>query len=194
MYWYTLLTYPRSWVLLEEPLIGQPLKSFPAFHGTRRFNTVFTTAFHGSLSWALSIQSNPIHTIPSYLSKIHFDIVHPPTSWSSQWSLSFWLSNQYSICTPLHPYSCYMARPSHPSWLDYSHYTWRRVQVTKLLIMQFSPTSCLRPPVSSSLFGPNILLNTLFSNTLSLCSSLNVRDQVSHPHTTTEKIIVFFIF
>jgi hypothetical protein len=40
--------------------------------------------------------------------------------------------------------------------------------------------SYLQPPVSSSLFDPNILLNTLFSNTLSLCSSLNVRDQVSH--------------
>jgi hypothetical protein len=25
-------------------------------------------------------QINPIHTIPSYLSKIHFNIVHPPTS------------------------------------------------------------------------------------------------------------------
>jgi hypothetical protein len=31
---------------------------------------------------------------------------------------------------------------SHPSWLDHSNYTWRRVQVMKLLIMQFSPTSC----------------------------------------------------
>jgi hypothetical protein len=30
---------------------------------------------------------NPIHSIPSYPSKIHFNIVHPPTSWSSQWSL-----------------------------------------------------------------------------------------------------------
>jgi hypothetical protein len=28
-------------------------------------------------------QINPIHTIPSYLSKMHFNIVHPPTSWSS---------------------------------------------------------------------------------------------------------------
>jgi hypothetical protein len=28
-------------------------------------------------------QVNPIHTIPSYLSKINFNIVHPPTSWSS---------------------------------------------------------------------------------------------------------------
>jgi hypothetical protein len=38
--------------------------------------------------------------------------------------------------------------------------------------------------------GPNILLNTLFSDTLSSCSSLNVSDQVSHPYTTTGKIIV----
>jgi phosphate starvation-inducible membrane PsiE len=55
----------------------------------------------------------------------------------------------------------------------------------KLLIMQFSPTSCH--------FGPNILLSILFSNTLNLCSSLNVRDKVSHPYRTTGKIIVFYI-
>jgi hypothetical protein len=36
----------------------------------------------------------------------------------------------------------------------------------------------------SSLFGPN---------TPGLCSSLNVRDQVSHPYRTTGKIIVLFI-
>jgi hypothetical protein len=28
-------------------------------------------------------QIDPVHTIPSYLSKVHFNIVHPPTSWSS---------------------------------------------------------------------------------------------------------------
>jgi hypothetical protein len=32
-------------------------------------------------------QIDPIPTIPSYLSKINFNIVHPPTSWSFQWSL-----------------------------------------------------------------------------------------------------------
>jgi hypothetical protein len=47
--------------------------------------------------------------------------------------------------------------------------------------------SFLQSPVT---FGPNILLNTLFSNTLSLCSSLNVRDLVSHPYTITGKIII----
>jgi hypothetical protein len=43
-------------------------------------------------------------------------------------------------------------------------------------------------PVLSNLLGPDILLNTLFSNTLSLSSSLNVRDKVSHPYRTAGKI------
>jgi len=29
--------------------------------------------------------------------------------------------------------------------------------------------------------GPNILLSTLFTNTLNLCSSFNMKDQVSYP-------------
>jgi hypothetical protein len=48
-------------------------------------------------------QIDPIHTIPSYFPKIQFNIVHPPTSWSSQWSLSFWISHQYSICISASP-------------------------------------------------------------------------------------------
>jgi hypothetical protein len=58
----------------------------------------------------------------------------------------------------------------------------------KLLIMTFSPF-----PVPASLLGPNILLHTLVSNTLSLGSYLNVSDQVSHPYKTTGKIIVLYI-
>jgi hypothetical protein len=40
--------------------------------------------------------------------------------------------------------------------------------------------------------GPNIL-STLFLNTLSMCSSLNIRDHVSHPYRTAVKIIVSYI-
>jgi hypothetical protein len=36
----------------------------------------------------------------------------------------------------------------------------------------------LQPPIISSLFGPNILLSTLLWNTLSICSSFNIREQV----------------
>jgi len=56
--------------------------------------------------------------------------------------------------------------------------------------LSFSLCSFLHSPVTSSLLDPNILLSTLFSNTLSLISYLNVSDQVSHACKTTGKIIV----
>jgi hypothetical protein len=60
----------------------------------------------------------------------------------------------------------------------------------QFLVMQLSP-----PSLHSYLFGQNILLNTLFSNTLSLCFSLNVRGQISHPYRTIGKIICnFYVF
>jgi hypothetical protein len=44
-----------------------------------------------------------------------------------------------------------------------------------------SMCSFLMPPTISTLLSPNIHLSTLFSNTLSLWTSLNIRDQVPHP-------------
>jgi hypothetical protein len=66
-----------------------------------------------------------------------------------------------------------MPRPYHPSRLDHPNKTCWIMQVMTSLC------SLLHPPAPSSLSGPNILLSTLFSNTLSLCSSLILRDQVS---------------
>ena len=86
-----------------------------------------------------------------------------------------------------------MLRLYHSCLFDYPNDIWWELQITNLFIMQFSPLPChLVPPDS------NILLSILFSNTLSLRSSLNVSDRVSHPHKTTGKIIVphilIFIF
>jgi hypothetical protein len=69
--------------------------------------------------------------------------------------------------------------PTHLTFLDltwsFHTYIWRRVRVGNPLIMQFSRSSSyFLSPL------PNILLSTLFSNNLSLCLSLNVRNQVSH--------------
>jgi hypothetical protein len=52
--------------------------------------------------------------------------------------------------------------------------------------------SFLHSPVTLSLLGPNILLSTLFSNTLNVCSH-NLSDQVLHPCKTTGKIICLYI-
>jgi hypothetical protein len=54
--------------------------------------------------------------------------------------------------------------------------------------MKIRTVELLYSSVTSSLLGPNILLSTLFSNTLSLWSSLNVRDQVSHPYKIMKRI------
>jgi len=59
-----LLTYlltPRCRVLLEQLTGLQPVKKFPAFHGTRRFITALTSVRNLSLSWASPIQSTCPH-------------------------------------------------------------------------------------------------------------------------------------
>jgi hypothetical protein len=48
-------------------------------------------------------------------------------------------------------------------------------------------------PATSSLLGPNILLSTLFSNTLLLRTSLNISDHDPHPYKTTGKIIILYV-
>jgi hypothetical protein len=50
-----------SWALLERPLDVRPLDSFPAFHGTWRFNTEFTRALRLFLALARPIQSTSPH-------------------------------------------------------------------------------------------------------------------------------------
>ena len=47
---------PWSRVLLEKLASLQLVKKFPAFYGTRRFLTAFTSARHLALSWASPIQ------------------------------------------------------------------------------------------------------------------------------------------
>jgi hypothetical protein len=66
------LLTPWSRVLLVKLTGSQLVKQFPAFYGTRRFITAFTSAHHIFLSWARSIQSTPPH----------------PTSWRSILKLS----------------------------------------------------------------------------------------------------------
>ena len=50
---------PWSRVLLGKLIGSQLVKKVPAFYGTRRFITAFTSSRHLSLSWARSIRSIP---------------------------------------------------------------------------------------------------------------------------------------
>ena len=57
IYLFTYLLTPWSRVLLEKLTISQLLKEIPAFYGTWRFITTFTSVCHLFLSWGTSIQS-----------------------------------------------------------------------------------------------------------------------------------------
>jgi hypothetical protein len=87
-------------------------------------------------------QINPIHTTTTYLSKIFLRLFTRLRFRLPRCLYFSWLSHQYPTSIPILSYSCCMLCPSNPPSFDHSNYTWRRVQVMKLLIMQFSPTSC----------------------------------------------------
>ena len=152
----------------------------PAFYRTRRFITAFRSACHLSLSWATLIQSLPLH----------------PTSWRSILILSSHLClglpsglipsgfSTKTLYTPLFSH-IHATRPAHLILLDLITWT---ILGGEYRSPSSSLCSFLHSFVTSSLLGPNILLYTLFSNTLSLCFSLNVSDQVSHPYKTTGKL------
>ena len=90
----------------------------------------------------------------------------------------------------IHLYSSHMCYIPHPA-----HFFYLMTQTIlgeEYRSLSSSLCSFLHSPVTSSLFSPNILLSTLFSNTLSLCSSFNVSDLVSQQYKTTGKIIVLY--
>ena len=130
-------------------------------------------------------QLDPVHNPTSYFLKIHLNIILPSTSGSPKWSLSFRLPHQNPVYASPLSLMRHIPRPSHSSRFYYPDNTGWGVQIIQLPIVQRPPLPCyLVPP------RPNILLSALFSNILSLRSSLNVRDQVSHPYKTTGRITV----
>jgi hypothetical protein len=80
----TYLLTPWSRVGLEKLTGFQSVKKFPAFLGTRRFITAFTSARQLSLSWASSMQSISPH----------------PTSWRSKSHTPFSLLSSYQSISP----------------------------------------------------------------------------------------------
>ena len=97
-------------VLLEKLNGSQLVKKFPAFYGTRRSITAFTTARHLSLSWARSIRSmslNPTSWISILILSSHLRQGLP----SGLFPSGFHTKTLHT--TLLSPHTRYVPSPSH---------------------------------------------------------------------------------
>jgi hypothetical protein len=95
----------------------------------------------GPLLVPIPSQINPIYTTPSRLCRIHLNIILQPISRASWWCLYFWLSHQNPIHVPVRFMRAICPAHLIILGLTFQLHIWRRVQVTKILITQFSPVS-----------------------------------------------------
>ena len=122
---------------------------------------------------AILYQRNLVHVTPFYWFKFHLTAKYPSMFRYSYQHLSFTFSNQNQVMYFSHSAYVLYVPPLYPPWFhqskisgegtyhEFNHYT-----VFSVLFL---------------FLGPNIFRSTLFSNTLSPF----VRDQASHPCTTT---------
>ena len=99
-------------------------------------------------------QLHPVPTTPSHFLKINLNIILPSTSWSPQWSLSIRLT----LCTTL----LSSIRTTCPAYLNLIDFIKSTVLGEQYRSLSSSLCNFLHAPVTPSLLGPNILLNTLF--------------------------------
>ena len=133
-------------------------------------------------------QIYPVHALTLHFLKIHLNTILPSTPGSSKWYFSLGVSHHNPVYSSTRLRLCYMPCPSYYSQFDYPKKIGKEYRSSRSSFCSF-----LQSSLTSPLLDPHILVSTLFSNILSVRSSLSVRDQDSHSYKTTGKIIVLYI-
>lgn len=160
-------------------MVPRLVKKFTAFYGTWRF--VPCSQEPTSCPYpAYDPSHHPVSTI--------CNTVLPSMTRSSKWSLFLRFPHQTLYVFIFLCRMCHMLCQSHSLWFDQPKIFGEEFKLWSTSLHKF-----LLPLVTSSLLGPKIFLSTQLSSNLSLCSSLNVRDQLSHAHKRRMKIRVLYI-
>ena len=130
-------------------------------------------------------QLHPVHTPTCHFLKDHLNIILPSTPLSPRWSLSTKFPHQNPVNASPLPYTYYIL--AQLILLDFITRTILGEEQRSLGSLLYS---FIHVHVASSLLGPNILLNTIFSHNLSLLLSLSVSDQVPRQYKTTRPSMV----
>ena len=133
-------------------------------------------------NWFSASQEIPVHTTTFHFLKIQLNIILPSMPGSPKRSLFL----RFPYQNPVY------ASPTCPTHLIILDFITQTILGKAYRSLSSSLCSFLYYPITLSLWGQNILLSTLFSNTLNLRCALNVSDQVSHPYKTTGKILVLY--
>ena len=92
-------------------------------------------------------QLDPVHTSTSHFLNIHLNIILPSTPGSPKWSLSLRFAHQDPALASTLPHTRYMPRPSYSSRFYHRNDIGWRVQIIKVLFMQFSSLACYLVPL-----------------------------------------------
>ena len=172
------LLTPWSGVLLEKLSGFQLGEKLPAFYGTRRFITAFTSARH---LYPILFQLDPVHTPTSYFLKIHLNIIlHLRLGLPSGLSPSGFPTK--TLYTPL----LYPIRATCPAHLILLHFITRTIFGEQNRSFSSSLCSFLHSPVTSSLLGPNILLSTLHKSWLLVL----ILSQINPVYTLPSRLLI----
>lgn len=170
----TIIELPNSMkgFLLEGPIIPSGSQEIPGISRSPKFHH----GVHKSLKSPYIQLCDSCSKLKYVYTKIHFIIILR-SMYRFYWNLCSCLCNNFFLLTIIVP-----IHATYPDNLTF------RLFVPIIILGELWTKSTIRHFITC------LHINALFSNSLKLCTSLNVRDKILRSYKTTDKVIVFQYF